>query len=360
MRKNNEFYDETELLTKKDLAGKEPDIYLIESNRSDGKTTKILRRGLNCYKRGEQFGLIYRYQYELKCAHEIFAKALELEKMNDYIMESVPHANGLFYEILIGKIDENGKVPEKTTFGYAFGLNNPDSLKKYSPLFENITEMLFDEFQTESGKYLPKESDKLLSVLTTIARGGGQHARKIKLFMCANKVSLMNPYYISFGIYKRKKADTHFLRGNGWVAEFNFNPHASEAIKDTGFARAFSDSDYVQYATEDVYLHESEMFIEKPSGKSSYICSILHASDWYGVREFPEIGILYISNKIDSSCLTKITFKANDHNQNTIMLNKYCFIWKRIRDAFQGGYLRFDDLKTKNAIFEILAVDIYK
>ena len=51
---------------------------------------------------------------------------------------------------------------------------------------------------------------------------------------------------------------------------------------------------------------------------------------------------------------------ASDHSQNTIMLNHYSYLWKNVRDAFNNGYLRFDDMKAKSAIFDILSVDLYK
>ena len=57
---------------------------------------------------------------------------------------------------------------------------------------------------------------------------------------------------------------------------------------------------------------------------------------------------------------TIIAFNANDHDQITMLINRKDYLWKNIRDAFNKGYLRFDDAETKNMIFEILGIDLYK
>lgn len=345
------FYNPDIILSKTDLNGENPSIYLISGNRSAGKTTGFLKKSLEWFKEsGKQTILLYRYRYELNSAHEIYKDVLNIYPDLGTEMTSVSKAQGLFYELVLNE----------KTFGYAIALTNVDAMKKYSPLFADCEFVIFDEFQKEDGKYLPKEIEKFQSILVTVARGGGQMSRKIKVFLLGNLVSIMNPYFINLGIHKRLKKDTHFMRGNGWIAEFIYNANASKAIKENGIFKAFASENYMTYSTENVYLHDALVFCDKPKGKSRYICTIIHDGTSYGVREYYEDGILYVSHKADSSCRTVITFKANDHNQNTIMLNKYSFVWKYLKDAFNNGYLRFDDIKSKSAIFDILAVDLYK
>lgn len=347
----NIYYNPQRILSKKDLDGDEPTIYLITSNRSAGKTTAFLKKALSDFKkRGSKLVLIYRYTYELGSSPTIFKGVMKLYPKYGESMTAVSQAKGLFYELLL----------DGESFGYAVALSNPDSLKKYSPIFAEVDHMLFDEFQSEKGKYLPKEVEKLQSIYVSIARGGGEQARDVKLYMLGNMVTIMNPYFIAFDIHKRLKADTNFLRGNGWVAEFGFNESASRAIKEKGFFKAFATDNYMTYSTEKVYLYDADIFIDKPSGRAKYICTIRHDNVEYGVREYFDEGIIYVSHKPDTSCKQVIAFKASDHNQNTIMLNHYSYLWKNVRDAFNNGYLRFDDMKAKSAIFDILGVDLYK
>lgn len=345
------YYDPTELLTKKDLDGEEPSIYMVTSNRSAGKTTAFLKLQLEDFKNsGKKAMLLYRQKYETRACSQIYSDVLRLYPELGVEMKAESRAEGLYYEMFL----------DGESFGYACALNNPDQLKKYSPIFADVYNIVMDEFQTESGKYLPKEVQKLQSLLLTIARGGGAQSRKVRLFLLGNMVSIMNPYFIYFNIHKRLKADTRFIRGKGWVAQFEFNESASAAIKSSGIYKAFANDDYMNYSTENVYLIDSEIFIQSPKGKSKYIYTIVHDDVKYGVREYFEDGLLYVSRKVDNSCKLVVTFKASNHTQNTIMLNHYSYLWKNVRDAYQGGFLRFDDIQSKNAIYDILAVDMYK
>ena len=347
------YYNPSKILNMKDLEGKKPSIYIITSNRSSGKTTAFLLKSLREFKKnGSQIVLLYRYSYELKGCSSIFKDVLELYKNEELgeEMTSVPHAKGLFYELLL----------DKESFGYAVSLSNPDALKKYSPIFAKVNYIIMDEFQSETGKYLPKEIKKFQSLYVTIARGGGKQSRDVNVILLGNLVSIMNPYFIQFGIHKRLKPDTKFMRGNGWVAEFGFNESASNSIKENGFFRAFADDDYMKYSTEKKYLIDANTFIQKVGGRQRYICTIVFEGEKYGVRECYDEGCIYVSRKYDKSCLTVIAFKPSDHTQNTVMLNHYSNIWKVIKDAFNNSYLRFDDIKTKSAIYDILAIDMYK
>lgn len=345
------YYNPTKLINMKDLEGNTPSIFIVTTNRSAGKTTSFLKKALEDYqKNGTQLVLLYRYNYELNACSDIFKDVLRLYPELGDEMKGFPHARGLYYEMFL----------DDKTFGYAVSLSNPDALKKYSPIFAEVGNIIFDEFQSETGKYLPKEVEKFQSIYLTIARGGGKQSRDVKVFMLGNMVTIMNPYFINLGIHKRLRAETNFMRGTGWCAEFGFNESASIAIKKNGFFRAFAKEDYMSYSTEKVYLHDADIFIEKPKGRAKYICTIQHDSMLFGVREYFDSGIVYVSRKPDNSCKQVIAFKAADHNQNTIMLNHYSYLWKNIRDAFNNGYLRFDDMKSKSAIFDILSVDIYK
>lgn len=344
------YYKGTTIFNTKDLDGEEPAIYIISGNRSAGKTSYFLMYSLTIFKQKKRKTiLLYRYQYELSSAPKIYEDLLRIYKFGEE-MQATPQAKGLFYELFLDGV----------SFGYAVCLNNVDALKKYSPLFAEVDVVIMDEFQTESGKYLKKEIEKFQSIMLSVMRGGGELSRQIKIFLLGNNVTLMNPYFIEFGIHKRLRNNTKIMRGSGWVAQFFFNAHASNAIKNNAFSKAFRNSSYIDYSTENIYLIDTECFIEKPKGKNKYIFTISHNGAMYGVRDFYEDCFLYISEKVDPKCTTILTFKAKNHTQNTVMINHHSYIWSNIRESYQAGILKFDNLKTKNAIFDILAIDLYK
>ena len=239
--------------------------------------------------------------------------------------------------------------------GYAIALNSSDSIKKYSHLFSDITRMIFDEFQSESNHYCTDEITKFLSVHTSIARGQGEQVRYVPVFMLANQVSIINPYYVAMGICNRLNAETKFLRGDGYVLEQGFIESASDSQKESGFNRAFKENNYVAYSSENVYLNDNYSFIEKPTGKSRYICTLKYKGNDFGVKEFAESGFIYCDDKPDSSFPMKITVTTDDHSINYVMLKRNDFFLSNLRYLFERGCFRFKDMRCKEAILNALS-----
>jgi hypothetical protein len=167
---------------------------------------------------------------------------------------------------------------------------------------------------------------------------------------------MLNPYFVFFDIPKRLKDDTKFIRGHGWVAEFNFNESASNALKKNGLYRAF-DTQYMKTSADNAKLFYEEEFIEKTQGKTKYLFTIKHDGNYYGVREELTTGKTYIDEKYDKTCKNILVFSSGEHSSNTVMLSKNSFIMKKIKDSYNLALLRFSSLKAKNVIYDILAID---
>lgn len=340
------YYDGTKLLSMLDLNGKKPEIYMCTTNRTGGKTTYFARLCVNRFlDKGEKFGLIYRYNYELDDVADKFFKDLKGLFFPDKTMTAKKRAKGIFQELFI-----NDK-----SCGYAIALNSSDSIKKYSHLFSDITRMLFDEFQSESNHYCTDEITKFLSVHTSIARGQGEQVRYVPVFMLANQVSIINPYYVAMGICNRLNSETKFLRGDGYVLEQGFIESASNSQKESGFNRAFKENNYVAYSSENVYLNDNYSFIEKPTGKSRYICTLKYKGNDFGVKEFAESGFIYCDDKPDSTFPMKITVTTDDHSINYVMLKKNDLFLSNLRYLFERGCFRFKDMRCKEAILNALS-----
>lgn len=347
-----DFYDGTKLLSLMDINGEKPEIYICTTNRSAGKTTYF---GRLCVKRflehGEKFCLVYRYNYELDSVSDKFFKDIGTLFFPDYSMKSERRASGIYHELIVQRnTSEAGQ-----SCGYAISLNSADQLKKYSHLLSDTCRMLFDEFQSETNHYCANEIQKLLSVHTSIARGNGKQIRYVPLFMLSNPVSIINPYYVELGISDRLRADTKFLRGDGFVLEQGFNQAAAAAQKQSGFNRAFSKNQYVAYAAENVYLNDNQAFIETPTGSSHYLATLRYNGSDFAIRDYPQIGIIYCDNKPDRSFKMKLSVTTEDHNINYVMLKKNEAFINSLRYYFEHGCFRFKDLRCKEAILKALS-----
>lgn len=342
----SKYYDGTKLLSMVDINGNKPEIYMCTTNRTGGKTTYFGRLCINRFlDKNEKFGLLYRYNYELDDIADKFYKDLGSLFFPNYTLTSKRRASGTFQELFL-----NDK-----SCGYGLSLNNADQIKKYSHLFSDIQRMIFDEFQSETNHYCDNETKKFISIHTSIARGQGEQVRYVPVYMLSNPVSIINPYYVEMGISGRLKDDTKFLRGDGFVLEQGYIESASIEQKNSGFNRAFSKNSYTAYSSECVYLNDNKAFVEKPAGKSKYLCTLRYKGSDFALREYTESGLIYCDDKADSSFLTKISVTTDDHNINYIMLKRNDFFLSNLRYFFEHGCFRFKDMRCKEAVLSALS-----
>ena len=340
------YYDGTKLLSLQDQNGKKPEIYICTSNRNAGKTTFFSRLLVNRFlDKGDKFMLVYRFTYELKDAAEKFFRLINNLFFPGYTMDGEKRDNGHYYELFL-----NGKA-----CGYAVALNAANALKNLSNVFSDTKRMMFDEFQSETNVYCPDEVTKFRSVHTTVARGESEQVRYVPVYMIGNPVTLLNPYYISMGISVRLTDDVKFLRGPGYVLEQGHNDAAEAAQRSSGFNQAFLNSKYTDYAAAGVYLNDNISFIDRPSGRSRYVCTLKYKGTEYGIRSYPEAGIIYADNRADLSFPVRVSVTTADHNINYVMLQQYADLIYNLRYFFERGSFRFHDLQAKEALLAAIS-----
>lgn len=340
------YYDGTKILSMLDLNGRKPEIYIVETNRTGGKTTYFGRLCVNRFiKHGEKFMLVYRFRYELDGCADKFFKDIGSLFFPGMQMTSKRMGQGTYHELFL----------DKKSCGYAIALNNADQIKKNAHLLSDTMRMVFDEFQSETNNYCPNEVRKLLSVHTSVARGQGKQIRYVPLYMLGNPVSLLNPYYTELGIAARLRDDTKFLRGDGFVMEHGFIESASKAQLESGFNRAFAGNSYVSFAAQSVYLNDNKAFIEKPAGVGRYLATLVYEGRSYGLREYAEAGVIYCDDRPDTSYPKRIAVTLEDHSINYIMLRNNDLFLSNLRFYFERGCFRFKDLSCKNAVLKALS-----
>lgn len=338
------FYDGTKLLTLNDLKGNKPEIYLCCGNRTAGKTYFYKRLLLRKFlKRGEKFMLLVRFGYELDGIATNFFKDLAEIDFKGHQMTSKPVGKNLFQEL-----SYDGKP-----CGYAVAINGADTIKKYSSRFVDVCSMFLDEFQSEVGKYCPDEVRKFQSIHVSVARGGGNHVRRVPVYMCSNCVTIINPYFVALGIHKRIRMETKFLRGHGWVLEQTFNEVAAKQIQESGFYAAFNDDQHMRYVTGDRYLLDNNNFIANVRGEKTPVATIVKGGATYGVWQCADGGIIFVSRKYDPSCGHKFAIETNDHDETTLLLRRNDMV-KWLRKLFEKGLVIFEDAVCKDAYLDII------
>lgn len=350
------YYNGQKLLSLKDINGNTPEIYIVDGNRTSGKTTYFNKYLVsNFLKSNKKFALLYRFNYELDNISEKFFKDIQSLFFNDLEMSDKTQSKGIYHELFIRmKTDDEKNENDWMSCGYAIALNNADSIKKMSHLFSDVSIMLFDEFQSETNHYCPNEIQKFQSIHASLARGHGEQSKYLPVIMLSNSVSSINPYYSAFGISERLQKNTKFLRGNGFVLERNFNETASSAMKKSSFSSAFKNSNYLDYSASNKFLNDSDSFIEKINGRGRYCFTLKSENKSYGVIEYPDIGVIYVSDKPDLSFSIKIAVDVNDHDINYLLLSHYDDYISKLRFFFERGCFRFKNQNCKNAIMKLL------
>lgn len=340
------YYDGTRLLSQKDLNGNTPEIFLVCSNRSDGKTTWFNRYLVKKYLGGYgKFMLIYRYEAEMDNVANAFFGEIGKLFYPEHEYGSEKFMKGAFHELYL----------DGECCGYSASLNTADKLRRYSHLFADTQRMLMDEFQSESGRYCPNEIAKFMSLHTSVARGGGKQVRYLPVYMCSNAVSILNPYYRALKISTRLNSNVKFLKGTGWVLEQHYNEDVASQQKQSLFNQAFADSDYLAYASQNVYLNDSTAFIEALNEETEYICTIVYDKKRFGIMKTAS-GLMYCSNRWDASYPVTISVTVNDHNIDQVLVSGGEWIVPNLKYFFNNGLFRFRNMDCKEAVMTLLSV----
>lgn len=342
---NPKYYDGTKLLSMKDLYGKTPEIFICSGNNTAGKTTYFSRLILNKFIQGAgKFMIINRFNYELdECAPKFF-KDIGSLFFKDGNMTSKRRAEGTFHELFYNSV----------SCGYAVAMNNLDQIKKQSHFFSDVNRMFLDEFQSETNHYCPDEINKFRGLHKAVARGHGEQVRYVPCYLCGNDITVLNPYYVALGISNRLNDNTKFIKGDGFVLERCFIESASRAQKESGFNRAFGEDEYSLFSQGKKYLSDNYAFIERPQGNGRYIVTIKCEGNDYAVREYTELGIIYVDDRPDSSFPLKLAVTTDDHNVNYVMLRRNDNLIQTLRYFFEKGCMRFKNLKCKETMLKTL------
>ena len=344
----SKYYSCDYLLTLKDANGLIPDIYIVDGNRTAGKSVSMKKRIIDTFLKHKtnecQFMYLYRNKIDMKNVAETFFDDIKPIYYPEMEMTDKTLFNGAVVELSLDGI----------ICGYAVPLSISRKLKRMRALFINVGCMFFDEYQDEDNMYLPGEVGKLFSIHTTVASGNGKQSRRVPLYMASNTVSMLNPYYSALGINKLLRSNTKILRGDGWVFEKTFNTNAQKEFQNSAFNRAFSKSSYYKYASENVYLNDNTALISKPSGHSEYFLSIRYNGEWYNVRKYNTC--VYVSEGYDQSFPRRVTFQVSDViDDRAMMVTNSNYIVMILRSYFHTGIVRFDNLKSKNMLLDMLA-----
>lgn len=286
-------------------------------------------------KKNRQFVYLRRYKTELSKSSKKFFS--ELIKNNEFPEHQLEVRGTTFL------IDEE-------VAGYAMTLSTAQQLKGTN--FTGVHYIIFDEFLIEEGQghYLKNEVLSFLGLIESVAR-----MHDIKVFMLANAVSEINPYFLFFDLTLPYNNDIKTFKDGLILLQYMKNEAYRQAKKETKFGRLISGTEYEDYAVNNKFYDENNSFIEKKTGNSKFSFSFIYKGITLGVWIDYDNGKMYISNDYVNNGLCFAT-TTEDHQPNTMLYSiaKKYFCWNSFIQNYKLGNVYFENMKLKNISKDVI------
>lgn len=309
---------------------------VIMTNRGFGKSYGSKKLAIkNFLKKGEQFVYVRRYKTEI---------TKQFKQFFDDIKQEFPE-----HEF---KINGNRAYIDDKICGYAIPLST--SANDKSTPFPLVTTIIFDEFiiDTSTGikHYIGNEVELFLDLIETIAR----KRNNVKVYMLANFISEVNPYFIYFNVFPKKGERFTLARNGEFIIDVSTNNDFIKEKKDTRFGKLIANTKYSDYSIENQALRDSDTFINRFPLKQCSPCCVLTYEGNNIMVHLHKSGIMYFHKKIDWTT-TNFTLDIDSHTQTSYLnggLLKYP-IFSNIVKAFQLGQVAFYNQEVKAICYDI-------
>jgi len=292
-------------------------------------------------EKGEKFIYIRRYKNDLKKVAKNFFKDIAF-KFPDHKLE---YKNGEYY------------IDDKQA-GIKLALNEGEQNKSNS--LPEYNTLIFDEFLNKKERYIGgrngiAEVEECLDLYLTVARGNGKYFRDdVRFVFISNALSIINPYFLYWGIDRRIQKGTKFVKqegdAHGWVLELYVNTQARDELKESKIGDLVRGTQYEKYAFENEFLMDDEEFIGKAPAGCRYQCTMKYAGKKFGLWKDRENSIFYVNEKVDPSCPIIYSLDIDSHTTQTVLTNRSSQFYKALNASFKAGQIRFCDQLAKNAI----------
>lgn len=280
-------------------------------------------------KTGEEFVYVRRFATELRT----------LKTFWDDMQPAFPHV-----ELTVGKNKEllcDGQVA-----GRALSLSTA-KVNKSVP-YPNVGTIIFDEFILDKGyhHYLPDEVTNFLEMYSTIAR-----LRDVRVLALSNALTITNPYFLYFGIEAPYQKE--FKVNRDILIQVIENAAYKDNYRKTRFGRLIEGTAYGNYAIENEFFRDKSAFIERKTGSSHYVYTIIYHERHIGIWKDYGTGLYYFSDDYEDGPVYAAS--SPDHGDNRVLLSgKGRGLYQNLCRAYRYGMVRFENQHLKNLGCEML------
>lgn len=175
----------------KQILSRDATYNLIYGERSNGKSYAVKKYCLERFRDyGEQFVIIRRRKSDI-------TKVLSDLYFSDAPIADIFRDKNIIYtqsgRVYVAYRDDDGKTTGQICVGYVRALS--EAQRYSSGAYNDVQNIVLEEYISLDGAYLPNEIMLFRHIISTIAR-----KRAVKIFMIANTISRLSPYWREFGV----------------------------------------------------------------------------------------------------------------------------------------------------------------
>lgn len=230
--------------------------------------------------------------------------------------------------------------------------------------FQNVKWIVFDEFivNTRAGaRYLKGEAFSFMEIYHSIARPYSTEKDgkeilvdpKTRVLFLGNSISIVNPYFAYFNLKVDKSREFNVF--NNQVVQIWDGSEHRKFMESTSLGQSMVGTPYLEYAQENHFFLDNDLFIEQKTPKSKYVVGFLISSQRLGVWIDYQQGVLFVNRQVDPTNLL-VSVEIDDHQPNLLMIQhfKRLFYYRQIKTAFENGLIRYSDHNTMNLFYELM------
>lgn len=313
----------------------------------------ILDNRLNA---GEQFMYVRRTLEELKAAKSTFFSDIgEFFPKHDFrVNGSVGEAS----ERVVrqeGETDKeyNSRVKKRKWFIICHFKALSVAQQQKSTAFPRVTAMIFDEFiieRSSQSQYLRKEVDALINLYFTVDRGQD----KTTLYLLANSVSIMNPYFSHWDIQPDSLPEWSIHSNGDIVVHLPDSKDYQKSIYQTRFGKFIARTmpEYADYAVGNEFKDANDKLISEKTANAKYKYSVETEGGTFSVwYDMGTSTFFILSRRPGNERILTLVPENMDKGKIRVTLNEPLI--KSLRSAFNRGNVEFDRPSTRNAFVPI-------
>lgn len=314
----------------------------ILGGRGIGKTYGLKKDCISRYKKkGKQFLYLRRYKTDLKKIKTFLNDQFENFKDDEFKITGGSNFTTFYI---------NG-----CEMGYATSLTSFASLKSTS--YVDVDTIILDEFIPEKAgfnAYVPNEVEILLNIIDSIFRQREGH-----VYLLANNVSIVNPYFSYFGISPNPEKEFNTFKGSDSVEQIIVQICHSDYKKGnkekSKFHKLISGTTYGDYNAGN-FAYDTNDFIRKKTPECDYLCTLYFEGIYYGAWVDMNTGYIYINQQINKEY--GYCYNIGTTSRENMIIAK---LWRKdqrlnvLIRSYRDGCVYYNNQETKRLLSYILS-----